>query len=182
MVRHTTDTLITTQTYDVKASKIVQFKMFGLRKAIAQIKAHPRRLATLEEAMALPGVGRDTADKIAEIWRQGRLERVTTLLTTDTAAEAELCGIWGVGPVHARRLVRQGIRSIAEARARPELLTATQRVTIGLYDELRARIPRDEVQRIGEAVREHLTQVAASATMEVCGSFRRGKPDWCVGG
>ena len=37
-------------------------------------------------------------------------------------------------------------------------------------------------EQIADAVRVQLRDVAPGAVMEVCGSFRRGKPDWCVPG
>ena len=76
-------------------------------------------------------------------------------------AKIELCAVWGVGASTAEALVRQGVRGVADLRARvaaaaavgaPPLVNPTVERTLLVYEDLRKKIPRQGVEAIRDAV------------------------------
>ena len=93
-------------------------------------------------------------------------------------AENIFLGIWGVGPAMAKSLVKAGHRTLEDVRNDPHMLSPRQRIGLELYEELCQRIPREEVVCIGDIIRAQLDKVVPGCSMEICGSFRRGKATW----
>jgi nucleotidyltransferase/DNA polymerase involved in DNA repair len=65
----------------------------------------------------------------------------------------ELTDIWGVGPVKAQGLIKQGFHSVAELRAlsheiEKEHLTDQQLVGLELYEHINTKVLRAEVKQL----------------------------------
>jgi len=150
------------------------WRINGYRKAIRAIDAHPRPIASYEEALGIRGVGQKIAKKVWEIVTSGGLRKAEELCDSEETKTIQLfLGVWGAGAASARAWYCQGHRSLADLQN--AALTRHQRVGLRLYDDLNARIPREEVARIHQCVAECLSLVQPGLTSTVCGSYRRGK-------
>ena len=100
-------------------------------------------------------------------------------------AVSELSQVWGIGCNAALRLVRKGIMSIAQLRARVAsdvangrpnaTLDARERMCLGCMEDMQKPIPRDEVSTIFATVFAELQLLCPGAEAHVAGSYRRGK-------
>ena len=68
------------------------------------------------DAIAIRGVGKTSANNIAEFVRSGRMPRLDAMLNDRVAAVAQMKRIWGVGAKKATDLVRQGYRKLSDLR------------------------------------------------------------------
>lgn len=88
-------------------------------------------------------------------------------------------GVWGIGPKLALKLYKQGIRSIDDLRKNQHLLTDIQKIGLKYYEDIKDRIPREEVTLIHEKIRtvaySLIPKGAEILKVDACGSYRRGK-------
>ncbi|GMI19798.1 hypothetical protein TeGR_g8597, partial [Tetraparma gracilis] len=86
--------------------------------------------------------------------------------------------IWGVGASTAAKLVFWGLGSIEELRADKEVLGCLnyqQRIGVKRYEDIDARIPREECTGIKDYVASVVAELSDGAvTCTACGSYRRG--------
>jgi DNA polymerase IV len=154
-----------------------QWRTLAYRKAVTMLKKQPRKIMTKEEAIKLPGIGDRLADKIEEIAVTSRLRRLDNTKDDPTHKVLALfLGIYGVGPKLAHRWVQAGYRIIQDIIDK-ETLTDSQKVGVEHYDDFQQRIPRDEVTKHGELVREELKRIDSKVQMTIGGSYRRGAED-----
>jgi len=147
-------------------------------KAISAIAAYPYKLKTSEEIRRLPGVG----EKVQLLWKEwnsnghiaevDRIENDKKLKVSNT-----FWNIYDVGPKTARDWYDQGYRDLDDVRDIYESLPRNQQVGFKFYEEFEERIPRKEVERIGNIVLEHANKVRSGFQMVICGGYRRGKTD-----
>lgn len=110
---------------------------------------------------------------------EGHARDERMLRNDDVAAALELRTIWGVGTSAAARLAsRYGVRTVPRLRANAEAvreLTEQQRVGLARYDDLRERIPREEVTRIWKHVSDVAAALSGNRVVAIAGgSYRRG--------
>ena len=74
------------------------------------------RMYRYSDAIAIRGVGKTSANNIAEFVRSGRMPRLDAMLNERVAAVAQMKRIWGVGAKKATDLVRQGYRQLSDLR------------------------------------------------------------------
>lgn len=98
------------------------WRALGYEKAIMQLKRHPTKITTWEEARALPNVGKRLADKICEIIQRGKLQKLEEFQSQETLVAQNLfTKIWGAGPSTAQKWVQQGYRSLDQLAAEGNL-------------------------------------------------------------
>lgn len=122
------------------------------------------------------GFGESNMKKISSILNLGYCPKLRAI-EANPANEVlrSFIKIWGVGPATAANLYYQlGFRSIEAIRKNPQTLSNRQRIGLKYYEELQERIPRQEVDRIFDSVREIAQKIDASVTCYLCGSHRRG--------
>ena len=94
----------------------------------------------------------------------------------DVIAYNSLLDIWGVGKVSAAKLLLWGIRSPADILRDREVLKSlnhAQRVGLKHIDDFKKKIPRSEVELIGDTVRDVVNEVGkGKLRTQLCGSFR----------
>ena len=72
----------------------------------------------------IPFVGSGIKKKVKEFIEQGKMTKLESLQADPKLMVLEeLAKIWGVGPVAAQKLYDKKIRSVADLRKKPELLT-----------------------------------------------------------
>lgn len=146
----------------------------GYRKAIKTLQRQPRLVRTAHEARALPSIGDRLADKIEEIVSTDRLRRLEYAQSEPLDGVLQLfLGVYDVGLAQANRWIAQGFRSLEELRERGKL-TRNQRVGVERYEDLNTRIPRAEIEAMGDVVRAAAAQIDDRVELIIGGSYRRG--------
>ena len=132
-----------------------------------------------QAASCLAGVGRGTAGMIDEILATGRLAELDALSSIPrVAAMMQLQQVHGIGPKAAGELYDQhGITSLAQLAQRSDLLNDAQRIGLKYLRELEAKIPRAEMVQLEGAIKAAAAAVDPALTVEICGSYRRGRPE-----
>ncbi|KAJ0796255.1 putative DNA-directed DNA polymerase [Helianthus annuus] len=150
-------------------------RSFSYYKAINVIERLPFNIESVDQVKDLPAIGKSMQDHIQEIVTTGKLSKLEHFESDEKVRTISLFGeVWGIGPATALKLYERGHRSLDDLK-NDATLTNSQRLGLKYFEDIRTRIPRDEVQEM-----EHLLQRAAEDILPgvsvVCGgSFRRGK-------
>ncbi|OSX58463.1 hypothetical protein POSPLADRAFT_1153086, partial [Postia placenta MAD-698-R-SB12] len=184
--------------HKLKPSEEDKWRVFAYTKAIKALRFHPTRIRSHAEAVALPGVGNKTAQKIMEIIETGKLRRIEYERTEDVAAVLLFQGIYGVGSFCilssiqreieqvftgskiAREWYTRGCRTLDDIRTRKGGIRLSQAQEIGLkyYEEINSRMPRDEAADIYNKIKPIALKIDPKLFIEIMGSYRRlGKAD-----
>jgi DNA polymerase IV len=154
-----------------------EWRTRAYRKAIATLRNHPTRVCTKEEALALPNVGERLATKIEEIAFTNRLRRLDNALAEPRDQILQtFMNVYGAGFVQASNWVRQGYTTLDDL-LRSANLTENQKIGIEHFEDFQLRIPRAEVARHGEIVRNTLHDLDPAFEVTIGGSYRRGAKD-----
>lgn len=151
------------------------WRSHGYTKAISAIKRCGKALCSYEDAVSLPGVGDKIASKVWEILETGCLRKVSEVCEDGKTQVLDLfTNIWGVGPSTAEAWYQQGYRTLNDLERK---VTLTRQQLIGLkhYQDFLDRIPRNEVEHIGEIVSKAAKLIDPLLTASLVGSYRRGK-------
>ncbi|KAK9054824.1 hypothetical protein SSX86_025903 [Deinandra increscens subsp. villosa] len=150
-------------------------RSFSYYKAIPVIERLPFKIESVDQVKELPAIGKSMQDHIHEIITTGKLGKLEHFESDEKVRTISLFGeVWGVGPATALKLYERGHRTLDDLK-NDTTLTNSQRLGLKYFEDIKTRIPRDEVQEM-----EHMLQRAAedvlSGVSVVCGgSFRRGK-------
>jgi len=151
-----------------------EWRPIAYRKAIAQLRKHPTKVTTKEDAMKLPFVGERLAEKIEEIAYSNALRRLDNARLEPTDQTLQLfLKIYGVGFAQASKWVQQGLQTLDDV-LRKGNLNDNQRVGIQHYDDFNSRIPRQEVEQHGEVVKQAMHTIDPEFSTYTMGSYRRG--------
>jgi len=156
-------------------SRKEHFKVRAYRKAISTIEGLKVPIISGSQAQRLPGIGKKIAAKIDEILSTGELEAIARKTPKEKERERilkEFRDIWGVGPVTAIELYNKGYRSVREIPS--TILNAKQEIGLRYYDDLKKRIPREEITRFKKDIEKALKKVSPKLRYCICGSYRRG--------
>ncbi|OMJ80130.1 hypothetical protein SteCoe_19671 [Stentor coeruleus] len=152
---------------------------FAYRSAIIVLKSHPEKIICGDQVGNLQKVGKKIKKKIQEILETGTLKRVKAMdEQSRLKAIKEFSKIWGVGSATADKLFTLGYRTLDDLRKNiPQFLNDNQRICLELFDEIKERIPREEVKEISDQVVEYAKLLLPNKDIEAntCGSYRRGK-------
>ncbi|KAH8884546.1 hypothetical protein GQ53DRAFT_797790 [Thozetella sp. PMI_491] len=151
-----------------------QWRHLSYRKAITLLKNETTRVTTIEQAMALPGIGKRLAEKIIEIVNTDKLEKLENAKGDPHIHALELfMGIYDVGNSRANKWIAQGFRTLDDIREKADL-TRNQRLGLEHYDDLNSRIPRVEMDALGGYVRNEAAKINPDVELLIGGSYRRG--------
>ncbi|KAA8899614.1 hypothetical protein TRICI_006326 [Trichomonascus ciferrii] len=154
-----------------------EWRAQGYRKAIATLRRQDRPITTAKEAKKLPGIGERLSQKIEEISTTGHLQRLEEAESDPMTKTLELLiKIHGVGPKTAKKWYTDGVRTLDDAKERPDL-TSSQKIGIEHYDDFNERMPRSVVEKHYTVVKEALQKFDTAAEAIPMGSFRRGQAD-----
>uniref|UniRef100_A0A8H7N4P1 DNA polymerase n=1 Tax=Bionectria ochroleuca TaxID=29856 RepID=A0A8H7N4P1_BIOOC len=147
--------------------------------SIAALSAYPHLLQTATEVGKLPGCGA----KIAELYQQwkdrGTLQEIEEGRSNDKLRVLKLFyDIWGVGDTTARDFYNKGWRDLDDIVEHGwDTLSRVQQIGVKYYDELQQKIPRSEVEGIGEVILAHARAIDAGFQMAIVGGYRRGSSE-----
>ncbi|THU94239.1 hypothetical protein K435DRAFT_966943 [Dendrothele bispora CBS 962.96] len=156
------------------------WRAYSYTKAIRTLRSCPYRIKSYQDAVALPGVGHKTAEKIEEIIQTGELRRLQHELSSDGVHVQRLfTGIYGVGNSTATRWYNNGARTLEDLKAGKLgiKLSPVQEIGLRYYDDINSRMPRTEAQTIFEHIKPIALSIDRNLFVEIMGSYRRGKAD-----
>ncbi|OQV10888.1 hypothetical protein CLAIMM_14810 [Cladophialophora immunda] len=184
----------------IKEARVLRLDDIGVRAystSIASVAAYPYHLTHVEEITRLPGC----ESKIAALWREWQdsappeaddSERFIQVVR-DSDADQDLqhlrlfWNIWGVGPDTARKFYfEHGWKDIDDVvEFGWSTLTRVQQIGVKYYDEFMEKIPRREVESIGDVIIRHARFVLnipeekygtkEDVELIIVGGYRRGK-------
>lgn len=154
------------------------FRAKAYQKALDTIMNYPGAITSAEQLSGGSGIGPTIMDKLKEYVETGTL-RILELEKTNPINI--LTDVYGIGPKKAEELVKAGIKTIAELRLRQdELLNDIQKIGLQFYEDILARIPRQEIEEYKIVFTDKVfSKVANNSTdtFEIVGSYRRGALD-----
>lgn len=152
------------------------WRLTAYRRAIAALRKQSRKITTEEEAFAIPFIGQRLAAKIEEIVWTNKLRRLDNAGLDPNAEVVQIfMGIYGVGLKQATKWVEQGHRTISDLEKAH--LTKNQKIGIAHYEDFNTRIPRAEMDRHDQYVRETCSKIDDTVQFTIGGSYRRGAAD-----
>ncbi|KAL2113587.1 hypothetical protein VUR80DRAFT_3275 [Thermomyces stellatus] len=146
----------------------------GYRKAIKTLQRQTRQIRTADEARSLPNIGERLAQKIEEIVSTDRLRRLEYAQAEPLDGVLQLfLGVYDVGLAQANKWISQGFRTLEDLKERAKL-SRNQKIGVERYEDLNTRIPRAEVEALGEIVRAAAAKIDDKVEVIIGGSYRRG--------
>ncbi|KAK6954201.1 hypothetical protein Daesc_004166 [Daldinia eschscholtzii] len=166
----------------VRTLRTLEGDKIGIRAystSIASLSAYPYLISHPAEVERLPGCG----EKIAMLYQQwkanGYLEEVEDAKKDPKMSVLQLFyNIWGVADTTAREFYKKGWRDIDDIIEYGwDSLTRVQQIGVKYYDELQEKLPRREVEEIGQIILDHANSVRKGFEMVIVGGYRRGKKE-----
>ncbi|KAJ4879127.1 DNA polymerase lambda (POLL) [Raphanus sativus] len=150
-------------------------RSFSYYKAIPVIEKFPTKIESVDQLKRLPGIGKSLTDHIQEIVTTGKLSKLEHFETDEKVRTISLFGeVWGIGPATALKLYEKGHRTLEDLK-NEDSLTHSQRLGLKYFDDIRTRIPRQEVQEMEQLLQRVGEEVLPGVNIVCGGSYRRGK-------
>ncbi|KAF8108071.1 hypothetical protein N665_0115s0080 [Sinapis alba] len=150
-------------------------RSFSYYKAIPVIEKFPTKIESVDQLKHLPGIGKSLTDHIQEIVSTGKLSKLEHFETDEKVRTISLFGeVWGIGPATALKLYEKGHRTLEDLK-NEDSLTHAQRLGLKYFDDIRTRIPRQEVQEMEQLLQRVGEEVLPGVDIVCGGSYRRGK-------
>nr|XP_043618720.1 DNA polymerase lambda isoform X1 [Erigeron canadensis] len=150
-------------------------RSFSYYKAIPVIERLPFKVESVDQVKDLPGIGKSMQDHIHEIVTTGKLSKLEHFESDEKVRTISLFGeVWGIGPATALKLYEKGHRSLDDLKS-DDTLTTSQRLGLKYFDDIRTRIPRNEVQEMDHLLQKAAQDVLPGVSVVCGGSYRRGK-------
>lgn len=145
--------------------------------AIASIAAYPYTITTVEEVLRLPHCGKKYGGLYQEWKDTGHIREVDDFeKDSKMQSLAIFYEIHDVAGKTANQFYDRGWRDLDDViEFGWKRLDENQQVGVKFYDDFQAKIPREEVERIGQTVLEYASKIREGFQMVICGGYRRGK-------
>jgi NAD-dependent DNA ligase len=145
------------------------FRAKAYQKAQESIISYPNKITSVSQLEGLPGIGTTIMEKFEEYLKTGTLRIIEHEKTNPLNI---LTDVYGIGPKKAEELVKVGIKTIADLRARQdELLNDIQKIGLKFYEDILQRIPRQEIEEYKKVI---INSAKSATNFEIVGSYRRG--------
>jgi len=169
-----------------------QFRVRAYRNASRTVSSLPRNVSDMieseEDLTALPGIGKDLAEKIEEIVKTGSLGQLEDLEGKTPSGLSQLMQVGGLGPKRVKALnqhlgvttLKELEKAAREGRVR-ELEGFGQKTEQAILEELEAqegteeRIKLMEAEQRARSLVEYLKKGKGIKEITVAGSYRRRK-------
>jgi NAD-dependent DNA ligase len=148
------------------------FRAKAYQKAQESIISYPHKITSVSQLEGLAGIGTTIMEKFEEYVKTGTLRIIENEKTNPINI---LTDVYGIGPKKAEELVKVGVKTIADLRARQdELLNDIQKIGLRFYEDILERISRQEIEEYKELFLSVAKSIAKGDTFEIVGSYRRG--------
>jgi DNA polymerase/3'-5' exonuclease PolX len=173
-----------------------QHKLTNYRKVVNLLGKSQQPLTSTTDALdILRNGGMKLAGESPHQWKSKTLQKIEEIVQTgelkvahearnDPKVQAiqQLLQVPEVGPSKAESLYEEGIRTLADLKARPELLNRKQLIGLRHLHDLSTRIPRSEMKQWQSLLLQTVSEVEEQLDegVEACaltGSYRRGAVD-----
>jgi DNA polymerase/3'-5' exonuclease PolX len=165
-----------------------KFRYKNLKNALNVIKKFPEEITINNlNNLKIPGIGKGTIERIAEILKNGFLSELKDF-NNDSNNEKiinELENIVGIGRSKALELVNEGIKSIDDLKNKIEKgkIKVNDKILLGLkyHNKFFGNIPRQEITDIKNLLNNIIIKMNKNLNdndkyiLKICGSYRRGK-------
>ena len=160
------------QLADIMLKQGEPFRARAYQKAQETIMAFPSDILSTDQLKGQPGIGSTIMEKLNEYVETGTLKVIEREKVNPVNILAD---VYGIGPKKAKELVDNGITSIEQLRANQQMLNDIQKVGLQYYEDILARIPREEVEQYETIVAAEFKKIATQKSrFEIVGSYRRG--------
>ncbi|OMO83941.1 hypothetical protein CCACVL1_11079 [Corchorus capsularis] len=123
-------------------------RSFSYYKAITVVEKLPFKIESADQVKNLPGIGKSMQDHIQEIVTTGKLSKLEHFETDEKVRTISLFGeVWGIGPATALKLYEKGYHTLDDLKSE-DSLTHAQKLGLKYFDDIKTRIPRQEVQEM----------------------------------
>ncbi|KAK9412846.1 hypothetical protein SUNI508_12355 [Seiridium unicorne] len=147
--------------------------------SIASLAAYPYLLGSAQEVSRLPGCGPKTAVLFQEWSQTGQIQENERVAADPKLMVLKLFyDIWGVGETTARDFYNKGWRDLDDiVEFGWKSLSRVQQIGVKYYDEFLLKIPRAEVEHIGNTILTRASRIREGFQMVIVGGYRRGKEE-----
>ena len=147
------------------------------KKAEETILGITTEIRNIKDLDDKPGIGPTIKQKLQEYLETGK---ISALEKAENKPEVLFTNVYGIGPKKASEIVKKGITTIAELKARKdEVLNSVQQTGLEYYDDILKRIPRSEIDiydKTFKALLKSQSKTQSGKTnYEIVGSYRRGQ-------
>lgn len=150
-------------------------RSFSYNKALSVLEKIPFKIVSVDQVKGLPAIGKSMQEHIQEILQTGQLSKLDQFEKDEKIRTISLFGeVWGIGPATALKLYEKGHQTLEDLK-KDDSLTPAQRIGLEFFDDIKRKIPRNEVQEM-ESLLQRVAQDILPGVQVVCGgSYRRGK-------
>ena len=164
------------QTLQELAQAASGFRKTAFSKAVEAVKKHKKATITKAELAAYQGIGEGILRRFDELVSSGGLAELKEHEEERKVVEL-FEGIYGVGPVLAKKWFQQGYRTLKDIPV--ETLTRSQSLGLKYYKDINSRIPRHEIDQINRELSRVVSAFNSKHKLniraKICGSYLRGR-------
>lgn len=148
------------------------FRAKAYREASEAITIYNDDIYDPEQLKGVKRIGKTILEKLKEYVKTGTLK----ILEKEKKNPLNvLTKVYGIGPKKAKEFISKGITTIDDLKANEDLLTTNMKIGVKYFDDIEARIPRDEIDEYNVILHEIFAAATPmGSTMEIVGSYRRG--------
>lgn len=165
-----------------------KYRLQNIKKVLTTLKRIPFEITSIDQVKNIPGFGKGTLRRIAEILETGKLSELnlSTLMSdvnpkNQTIKQIQaLTDIIGIGPKLAEKLVIiHKIKSITDLKSAISTgkISVSKDIILGLkyHNVFQRNIPRKEMTLIEKFLKAEIKKLDPNFNIMICGSYRRGK-------
>lgn len=157
---------------DIMTRKGEHFRARAYKSAADAIMQYPDDIVEPSQIADLKHVGKTIIDKLGEFHQTGTLELLEVERNNPLN---KLTRVYGIGPKKAQELVDKGVTSVEDLWDKQDMLTDNMILGLKYFDDIEARIPREEIDIYNKKLRKMFKACAPEkSTFEIVGSYRRG--------
>ena len=169
---------------DVREMSLHKHRLQSTKKILSIIKNLDFEIEDPGDVDGIPGIGKGTKSRIAEILETGGLSELKSKY--DKAKQSridsiqELERVIGIGSAVAKKLITEhNITSINELKkaVKSGKIKVSDQIKLGLkyYGVVEGKIPRSEISSVQKFLSKEAEKIDDRLEVIVCGSYRRGK-------
>lgn len=181
-----------------KEITINNFRLRQLKSVLNVLRNYTEKITidNYTELIKLEGIGKGTIERIKEILETKKLSELEEFnkiynnsdFKKENKVVNELLEIVGLGPVKAKELYEEGIKSINDLKKKIESgkIEVNEKILLGLkyHGVYQVNIPRKEIDKIYKVLGKIIDDINLKLKLtdnekyifEICGSYRREKP------
>ena len=151
-----------------------RYKVVAYNTAINNIIIYNREINDLNDIANIEGIGKGIYEKIKELYLTGSISYIENNINNDKEYNFKqiLLNIYGIGPVNAKKIINEGIKSLDELKKNQHLLNDKQKIGVKYYEDLNKKIPLDEFNKHIKIIENKLKKY--NLIYDFVGSYRRG--------